>query len=274
MGNPTIDKDGKIGIIAGNGSLPILLANKLINAGQQCYIAVLSDEVDLTLYKNFSFQFFKIGMVGAIIEYFRKANVTEIVLAGGIKRVNLRSIKVDLIGSVLLAQLLKEKFLGDNKLLNIIIRFLEAKGFKVIQYYDILNAREVMMTHHSPSAEDLLDIELGVKLLNNIGFLDVGQSVIVEDGYILGIEAAEGTDNLISRCADLRKKPLGAVLVKLMKTGQDSRVDLPTVGPETIHNLAKYQYKGLAIPQDKIIIISPSLMQELANKYGLFIHRI
>lgn len=273
MVNP-IEKENKVGIIAGNGSLPILLANKFINIGKQCYIAVLSDEIDLTFYQNFSYQFFKIGMVGAIIEYFRKANVTEIVLAGGIKRVNLRSIKVDLVGAILLAQILKQKFLGDDKLLSIITNFLETKGFKVISYYEILNATEVMLTDLVPSAEDLLDIELGGKLLDSIGLLDVGQSVVVEDGYILGIEAAEGTDNLVKRCADLRKNPTGAILVKLMKKGQDSRVDLPTVGPNTIHNLAKYQYKGVAIPHDKIIIIEPELMIELANQYGLFIHRI
>ncbi len=263
-----------IGIIAGNGSLPILLANKFIQAGKQCYIAILSDEIDLTLYKNFSYQIFKIGMIGAIIKYFRKANVTNIVLAGGIKRMNLRSIKVDLTGSILLARILKQKFLGDDKLLSIIISFLQDKGFNVVPYYEIINANEVIITNHSPSAEDLLDIELGVKLLDNIGPLDVGQSVIVEDGYILGIEAAEGTDNLIKRCVELRKKPTGAVLVKLMKKGQDSRVDMPAVGPSTLYNLAKYQYQGLVIPAAKIIVIEPELMVQLANKHGLFIHRI
>ncbi|WP_341763692.1 LpxI family protein [Candidatus Tisiphia endosymbiont of Beris chalybata] len=267
-------KENLVGIIAGEGNLPILLANNFIQQGKQCHIAVLSDKVDLISYRNFSYQIFKIGMVGAIIEYFHQHNVKDIVLAGGIKRVNLRSIKVDLIGSLLLARILKQKFLGDNKLLSVIIAFLQEKGFNIISYYETLNASTEIITLALPSAQDLLDIELGRKLLNNISAVDVGQSVVVEDGYIIGIEAAEGTDSLITRCAALRKKSVGGILVKGMKKGQDTRVDMPTIGLKTIHNLINNHYKGLALEKNKVIIIEPQLLIESANKYGLFIHNM
>ncbi|MCC8417062.1 MAG: UDP-2,3-diacylglucosamine diphosphatase LpxI [Rickettsia endosymbiont of Bryobia graminum] len=263
-----------LGVIAGNGALPVSIANNCMKQGIKCYIAIISEEVDLTLYENFSYNVFKIAKVGSVIKYFKQHNVKNIVFAGGIKRVNLKSIKVDLIGSILLARILKQKFLGDDKILTIIAGFLEEKGFKVISSEEVFTINNDVTTKILPLKRDLSDIELGVKLLKNIGTIDVGQSVIVEDGYILGIEAAEGTDNLIKRCADLRKKAAGAVLVKMMKDGQDSRLDMPTIGPETINNLNKYKYKGLAIQKDKVIIIDSELTIELANKYGIFIYQI
>lgn len=263
-----------VGIIAGNGLLPISLANSFIKQGGQCYIAALEGEANPVLYKDFTHKFFKIGMVKPIIEYFRKYDVKNIILAGSVNRPNLRSIKVDLMGSRLLARILKQKFLGDDKLLSIVTDFLEEKGFKVIASYEILRTNNDVMTIAVPSRIDSTDIELGIKLLDTIGYLDVGQSVIVDNGYIIGIEAAEGTDNLIERCSYLRKKSTGGVLIKMMKKGQDTRVDIPTIGAKTISNLANYGYKGLAIQKDKVIILEIERTIGLANECGLFIKLI
>lgn len=263
-----------VGIIAGNGLLPISLANSFIKQGGQCYIAALEGEANPVLYKDFTHQFFKIGMVKPIIEYFRKYDVKNIILAGSVNRPNLRSIKVDLMGSRLLARILKQKFLGDDKLLSIVTDFLEEKGFKVIASYEILRTNNDVMTIAVPSRIDSTDIELGIKLLYTIGYLDVGQSIIVDNGYIIGIEAAEGTDNLIERCSYLRKNSTGGVLIKMMKKGQDTRVDIPTIGAKTISNLANYGYKGLAIQKDKVIILEIERTIGLANECGLFIKLI
>ncbi|WP_342268200.1 LpxI family protein [Candidatus Tisiphia endosymbiont of Empis tessellata] len=263
-----------VGIIAGNGLLPISLANSFIKQGGQCYIAALEGEANPLLYQDFTHQFFKIGMVKPIIEYFRKYDVKNIILAGSVNRPNLRSIKVDLMGSRLLARILKQKFLGDDKLLGIVTDFLEEKGFKVVSSYEILRTNNDVMTIAVPSRIDNTDIELGIKLLDSIGYLDVGQSVIVDNGYIIGIEAAEGTDNLIERCSYLRKNSTGGVLIKMMKKGQDTRIDIPTIGEKTISNLANYGYKGLAIQKDKVIILEIERTIELANECGLFIKLI
>ena len=263
-----------VGIIAGNGLLPISLANSFIKQGGQCYIAALEGEANPVLYKDFTHQFFKIGMVKPIIEYFRKYDVKNIILAGSVNRPNLRSIKVDLMGSRLLARILKQKFLGDDKLLSIVTDFLEEKGFKVVSSYEILRTNNDVMTIAVPSRIDNTDIELGMKLLDSIGYLDVGQSVIVDNGYIIGIEAAEGTDNLIERCSYLRKNSTGGVLIKMMKKGQDTRIDIPTMGAKTISNLANYGYKGLAIQKDKVIILEIERTIGLANECGLFIKLI
>lgn len=266
-----------IGIIAGSGELPFTIATSYASQSGKCYIAALEGETNLQLLQDVPYQSFKIGNVGAIIEYFHKFNVQKVIFAGGIKRPNFWSIKVDMIGGALLAKIIKQKFLGDDTILRIVADFLEEKGFKVISSQEILqdNFKDItVLTTASPLPSDLIDIELGTKLLVTLSELDVGQSVIIEDGYVLGIEAAEGTDNLIKRCGVLRKKSKGGVLVKMLKLSQDIRLDIPTIGPDTIINLAEQNYNGLAISKDKVIIINPEKTIDLANSLGLFIARI
>ncbi|WP_342270503.1 LpxI family protein [Rickettsia endosymbiont of Orchestes rusci] len=263
----------RIGIIAGKGLLPFSIADSYTKQGGDCYIAALEGEANLKLIENFKYKTFKIGMAGAVIEYFRQSNVQNLIFAGGINRPNIRSVGVDRTGSVLLARILKQKFLGDDNVLRIIANFFEERGFKVIASNEIFKNHDFgsdVITTLYPSASDMIDIELGIKVLKSLSDMDVGQSVIMEDGYVLGIEAAEGTDNLIIRCASLRKKTKGGVLVKIMKLGQDNRMDIPTIGPDTILNLAKYNYNGIAI-EDTVIIIDQELTVKLANKHKIFI---
>lgn len=259
-----------VGIIAGKGLLPVSVAASLTEQHSKCYIAALTGEADPELYHHYSHRFFNLGMIGAIIEYFNTSNVEYVVLAGGVNRPNLKSLKVDMAGSILLARALKQKLLGDDNLLKVITGFLEEKGFKIIASHEILTSDNMMITTGTPFPLEARDIDLGFRLLESIGEMDVGQSVIVEDGYILGIEAAEGTDNLIIRCSHLRKNARGGVLIKMAKRNQDIRVDMPTIGPGTIEHLARYNYSGLAIKKDQVIVLEPKEVVKLANKYGLF----
>jgi len=259
-----------VGIIAGNGLLPLSVAVKLTEQHRKCCIAALEGEASPTIYQHYPHRFFKLGMIGSIIEYFHSFNVEHIILAGGVHRPNFRSLKVDMVGSVLLARILKQKFLGDDNLLKVVAGFLEEKGFKIIANQEILASDNLMITTNNPTSSEMRDIELGLKLLESIGEIDVGQSVIVEDGYILGIEAAEGTDKLIERCVHLRKNLRGGVLIKMAKKGQDTRLDMPTVGLKTMQNLAHYHYSGLAIKKNQVIVIGSGEVVRLANEYGLF----
>lgn len=101
--------------------------------------------------------------------------------------------------------------------------------------------------------------------------MDVGQSVIISNGYVVGIEAAEGTDNLISRCAILRKENNGGVLVKMSKSAQDMRLDVPAIGPDTIKLLAENKYSGIAIEKSGVIIINPEEVQKMLDENNLFL---
>jgi len=263
-----------LGIIAGGGLLPSEIARLQRNIGGKVFIAALEGEAEISSIAIYSYKQFPIGSVGELLKYFTENNVEEIIIIGGIKRPDLKSIKVDVIGSLLIVKILKEKFLGDDNILKIISNFIESKGFKVISPKKLLELNNFDAFHETkskPSKQDQIDIELGIKTLNALGDFDIGQSVIVSDGYVLGIEAAEGTDNLIQRCALLRRNKKAGVLIKMAKSSQDMRLDIPTIGPDTISYLAIHGYNGLAIEKTKLLIVKPAETIKLLNKSNLFI---
>ena len=268
---------GSLGIIAGSGLLPTEIADLHLKQGGKVYIAALEGETDILHINKYQFKQFPIGSVGALLEYFAENNVKEIIIIGGITRPDLKSIKVDKIGSILIAKILKEKFLGDDNILKIISDFIESKGFKIISPKTLLalgTYEQLYISDKLPSKQDQIDIELGMEVIKSLSNLDIGQSVIVADGYVLGIEAAEGTDALIRRCELLRKTERGGILVKMAKLTQDMRLDLPTIGPDTIFYLAKHGYNGLAIQKSGVIIVKPVETCALLNEHGLFISYI
>ncbi|WP_032138973.1 LpxI family protein [Rickettsia tamurae] len=263
-----------LGIIAGRGSLPYLIADNYTKQGGNCYIAAIKDEADIDQIKDFEYKILKIGMVGEAIKYFKEHEVKNIIFIGGVNRPNFKNLAVDKIGGLLLFKIVGQKIRGDDSLLKTVADFFESYGFKVISSNEIYKNQQGnsnIITDTNPTSSDKNDIELGIKLLNHLSSFDIAQSVIVESSYILGIEAAEGTDNLIARCADLRKNPYGGVLVKIPKLDQDNRLDMPTIGPNTIKNLAKYNYKGVAIQKNNVIIVEEELTIKLANEHKIFI---
>ncbi|AFB20789.1 LpxI family protein [Rickettsia canadensis] len=263
-----------LGIISGRGSLPYLIAKNYTMQGGKCYITAIQGETDINQIKNFEYKVFKIGMVGEAIKYFKENEVQNIIFIGGVNRPNFKNLAVDKIGGLLLFKILGQKIRGDDSLLKTVADFFESYGFKVISSNKIYKNQQCdsnIITDTHPTSSDKNDIELGIKILNHLSPFDIAQSVIIESGYILGIEAAEGTDNLIARCADLRKNPHEGVLVKIPKLGQDTRLDIPTIGPGTIQNLAKYNYCGIAIKADEMIVVEQELTVKLANEHKIFI---
>lgn len=260
-----------LGIIAGGGDLPTEIAKIHTNSGGKCFIVSLDPK---NTFDGFSCECFSLGSVGGIIDYFKSNSVENIVIIGGIKRPDFKSLKVDFSGSMLLAKILKQKALGDDNLLKIVVDYIELKGLKVNSPQEILKAGKYelgIVSKKSPSAQDNKDIEIGTQVMTSLGALDVGQSVIVSDGYVVGIEAAEGTDNLIQRCDDLRPQNKNGVLVKMSKSAQDMRVDVPVIGPNTISLLVKHGFNGVAIEKSGVIVINPQETENLLNKNGLFL---
>ena len=263
----------RLGIIAGNGDLPDEIANIYVGSGGDCFIASVDKD---KIYNDIPYKKFALGAVGAILEYFEENKVEDVIIIGGIERPDLKSLRVDWGGTMLLATIAKQRFLGDDNVLKIVMTHVRRQGFNVISPLDILakNSGKLVFSTTLPASSDNEDIEVGSSVLKTMGSLDVGQSVIVCDGYVLGIEAAEGTDNLIRRCDLLRKKDKGGVLVKRSKKGQDMRLDIPVIGPQTIFCLVKHGFNGLAIEKDGVIIIKPKETQNLLDEHGLFLEFI
>ena len=269
-----------LGIIAGSGRLPLEVAQIYSTNGKKCYIAALDPETNFNAADRFPTESFQVGQVGAIIEFFKKAGVVNVIMVGSLARPDLKSLRVDFEGSKLLASIMKKrifgqsKIFGDDYILKIVSNFLENKGFNIISPVEVLKFTDYdssMVAVNYPSKKDMVDIELGIKVLKTTGELDIGQAVIVCDGYVLGLEAAEGTDNLIKRCGLLKKTKRDGVLVKMSKTGQDMRLDIPTIGPDTIFYLAENKFKGVAIERQKVMIVDLEETKKLAARNNIFV---
>ena len=164
-------------------------------------------------------------------------------------------------------------------MLSRIVSFFEDKGYRVHGAGDVapeLLVEEGTLSTKTPSAEDKTDIAMALKVVRALGQLDVGQGAIVAKGRVLAVEAAEGTDAMLQRCADLRTsgRTRGAragVLVKAPKPGQEERIDMPTIGPETMKKVAEAGLAGVAVAAGRVLLAERAATIEAANKNKLFL---
>jgi UDP-2,3-diacylglucosamine hydrolase len=191
-----------------------------------------------------------------------------------VRRPSLSGLKLDWRGMHLLARLGRQAGESDDRLLRAIVGELEAEGIRVIGADEVaggLLAAEGLMTKIGPDPAAARDIALGVEVALRRGELDVGQAVVVQDGLVLAVEAVEGTDRLLERCATLRRAGPGGVLVKLKKPGQERRADLPTIGPATVSRAAAAHLQGIAIHAGNCLIIDQAEVIDAADRAGLFV---
>jgi DUF1009 family protein len=167
---------------------------------------------------------------------------------------------------------------GDDHLMSGIMKVFEELGFRPVGAHEI--APEILMPEGAigqlqPSARNQVDIALGLALLRAIGRFDVGQGTIVAGGHVLAVEAAEGTDEMLAQVAELRRKGRirvpGGVLVKAPKPGQDRRIDLPTIGPQTIAGAARAGLAGIAVVAGEAIMAEPAIVAAAADRARIFI---
>jgi DUF1009 family protein len=148
-------------------------------------------------------------------------------------------------------------------------------GFLVVGADDILGADDLMplglLGRHRPDDEAKADIEHGMRVAHALGAVDIGQAVIVQQGLVLGVEAAEGTDELLRRCAALRRDGPGGVLVKMAKPGQERRADRPTIGPRTVALAAASGLRGIAAEAGMALVIDRAELVRVADQAGFFL---
>lgn len=264
----------KLGIVAGGGTLPAHLARACLNAGRDVFIVALKGHADPDAIGDLPHAWVRLGAAGKAIELLRERDVEEIVLAGDVRRPSLSELKPDLRAARFAAKGFLKR--GDDGLLGAVVKALEEEeGFRVLGIQDLMGGllvREGDLGKLSPTERDVADIDRGVTILDSLADSDVGQAIAVQDGVVLGIEAVEGTDVLIQRCAALRRDGRGPVLVKLPKRGQEKRVDLPTIGPATIDAALTAGFVGLAVAAGGTLIVDADVTIAKADEGGLFLH--
>jgi hypothetical protein len=263
----------KLGMIAGDGMMPVEIIKHCNETGIEIFVAGIEPYATAEQLKDAPHIFAKIGEAGKIIRAFRENNVRNIVMAGGIKRPSLKELVTDWEGAKILAKMAIWK-MGDDGLLRAVISEAEKHGFNVIGVDKVLPGLIFSAGIYGkikPSPKDMDDIRRGMTVAKVLGSVDVGQGCVVQEGVVLAAEAYEGTDLMLSRAAVLKKKGREPILVKALKPIQDERIDLPAIGLQTIKLLKEYGFKGVAIEAGANVFIECEAAIKLADESGIFI---
>lgn len=262
-----------LGIVAGGGRLPGLLAAACRAEGRPHFLLGIEGQADPGACGREPDGWFRLGAPGDAFAILREAGVGEVVLAGGVRRPSLAELRPDATALRVLARAAVGG-LGDDGLLRALVGEIESEGFRVVGADDLvagLLAPGGTMGRVEPGEQDLLDIARGEAVARALGAVDVGQGVVVQQGIVLAVEAAEGTSEMLRRAGGLRRAGSGGVLVKCAKPGQERRVDLPTVGPETVLLAAEAGLAGIAVEAGNVLVVDrPALVGE-ADERGLFV---
>ena len=265
---------GPLGIIAGSGALPRRLIETCRNTGRDIFVLGLRGEADPQIVAEVPHAWCRIGALAEGMRLLRDAGVTDLVLAGGVRRPSLASIRPDWRAAKFFAKV-GYRMLGDDGLLSALVKELEGEGFRLLGAHEVLGegtaVPEGSLGRFSPDADAQADIARGIPIARAIGGLDVGQAVVVQQGLVLGVEAIEGTDALLKRCAELRRDGPGGVLVKLAKPGQESRVDRPTIGAQTVALAAAAGLRGIVVEAGATLLLDRDEVIRAADAAGLFV---
>lgn len=262
-----------IGLIAGQGALPVQIIEHCQSKAVPIVAIAFENQTPAQTVTPIPHIWLKLGAVGKVLDYLKSQKVTHILMAGDIKRPALSELSLDWAGTKLIAKL-GLSTLGDDGLLSSIIDYLEQQGFQVIGATDLLDdltAPAGCLTGAHPSEDDILDIALGRKALEQLGTADIGQALVIQQGLILGVEAIEGTEQLIQRTKEYAKPGRKPILVKASKPQQNLKVDLPTIGLGTVEQCIQANLSGIAIESGKTQVLERAKAVGLANEHNIFI---
>jgi DUF1009 family protein len=263
----------KLGIVAGGGALPGMLMEACRSAGRDFFVVAIEGHALAGPLADAPHGWIRLGQGGKGIEMMHEAGCRDLVFAGPVRRPGLMEMRPDARTAKFFARL-GRAMIGDDSLLTAVVGEMEKEGFRVVAPDSILTeflSIEGPYGRHRPDAEARQDIARGIEVVRGIGRLDIGQAVIVQQGVVLGVEAAEGTDNLIRRCAALHRDGPGGVLVKLRKPGQERRIDLPAIGEATVRLAAENRLAGIAVEAGGALVFERAAMTALADANGLFV---
>src|SRR4051812_10353277 len=255
----------KLGIIAGNGVYPRMLADGARGAGvEKIVAAAFTDETDAVLEEHVNvLEWLRVGQLGRLLKLFRGQNIHHAIMAGQIAPKNLFDLRPDLKALMLLGKL-KERNAASifaaiaDELAKIEVDLLPATTF----LEDSL-ARPGLIAGPKLSPRQQHDVELGWNVAKEIARLDIGQTIIVKNGTIVAVEALEGTNETIERGGRLSRE--GAVMVKVSKPNQDMRFDVPVIGVETVRIAADSGVRVIALESGKTLLLERDAVVALAN---------
>jgi DUF1009 family protein len=272
--------DGPLAIICGGGSLPFAVADAVARGGRRVVLFAIKGWADPDRTAAYPHHWAAFGRFGWFCRVARAEGCRDVVFIGSLVRPTLWQVRPDLKTLRQLPRVLRLFRGGDDHLLSGIAAIFEEHGFRLIGAHEV--APEILMPEgplgqRAPSRRDCDDISKGLAVLDATSPFDIGQAAVVADGRVIAIEAAEGTDHMLMRVAQLRqngKVPAAdgcGVLVKAAKRGQDRRLDLPSIGPQTIEHAKRAGLAGIAVTAGSTIVAEPDRIRAAADRAQLFV---
>jgi len=270
--------DGALAIICGGGTLPFAVADAVTKYGRRVVLFAIRGWADPKRVVDYPHYWAALGQFGAFCRLARREGCQDVVLIGSMVRPAIWQIRPDLKTLRLLPRIFGIFRGGDDYLLKGVAAIFEEHGFRLLGAHAV--APEILMPEGAlgrerPTERDNADIAKGLAFLTAASPFDVGQAVVVADARVLAIEAAEGTDSLLERIAQLRQTGRIAsgrgVLVKAAKRNQDRRLDLPSIGPQTVEGAARAGLAGIAVVAGSTVVAEPAQIGAVADRAGLFV---
>lgn len=274
------DDRAPVAICCGGGTMPFAVADALIRRGRQPVLFAIEKVADPARVSAYPHHWVPLGKFGRLRRLLQSAGCRDVVFIGALVRPRLSQIRLDWTTLKLMPRIAAGFRGGDDHLLRAIGRVFEEHGFRLLGADEV--APEILVPQGVlggvvPDASARADIAHGMSVLDAIGRFDIGQAVVVAGARVIAVEAAEGTDAMLTRVAELRAQGrvnlasgIG-VLVKAPKPGQDRRYDLPSIGPATVEAVKRAGLGGIAVAAGAAVIAEPERMIALANTAGVFL---
>jgi UDP-2,3-diacylglucosamine hydrolase len=269
----------RIGILAGGGRLPLMVAESAAARGANVHIVAIRGEADPDI-ARYPHTWVNWGQIGRMLTVLRREGGEQLVIAGGVRRPDFWQIRPDAGFFTSLPQIFGLIAAGgDDGVLTRVVRFFEQKGLRVWGAHEIapdLLAEAGDLAATALSDPDRRDARIGFAVRRRLGRLDAGQSVVVADGCVLAIEGAEGTDRMLERVLDLRgrqaEEARQGVLAKGPKPGQELRIDMPVIGPRTIDSVVAAGLAAIVVERRGVLVLDREETLRCADANACAIH--
>jgi DUF1009 family protein len=271
---------GPLAVICGGGSFPAALADAVVARGRRPVMFGIRGWADPKVVERYAHHWIAIGQAGRFFRLAKAENCREVLFIGTVLRPPITQLRLDWHTIKLMPRVIRFFRGGDDKLLSGVASVAESGGLRVVGVKDIapeLFVPEGVVGRHRPSDRDWGDIRRALKVIAALGPFDVGQAAVVANGNVVAVEAAEGTDHMLGRIAELRRlgrvtsSPGVGVLVKAPKPGQDRRFDLPSIGPRTIEHVARAGLAGLAVAAGSTMVAESEAVIATADREKVFV---
>ena len=272
--------NGPLAIVCGAGKFPFAVADAVMRRSRRVVLFALAGWADAQEVARYPHHWVRLAQVGHMHRLAQADGCREVVFIGAVTRPSISQLRIDIFTLCLLPRIIAAYRGGDDHLLSHVARIIEQLGYRLVGAHDVapeILVPEGRLGRHAPSTRDEADIALGQALLSAISRFDVGQAVVTAANRVIAVEAAEGTDRMLARIAELRRDSRlhlpdkVGVLVKAPKVGQDRRFDLPSIGPGTVAAAAAAGLAGIAVEAKGAITADVQELVRAADAAGLFV---